>query len=148
MAIAWGLRTSLPNAYTIRVKKNLASTLEMSAIKEYTADEVAEHNSVDDLWVIYNGEVYDVTKYVDEHPGGEEVIVDVAGGDATEAFDDIGHSDEAREVLALLKIGKLQGGSIRTVETKVKGQLTLLGVPVPLVVAALVALGAAYYFLV
>lgn len=120
----------------------------MSAIKEYTADEVAEHNSVDDLWVIYNGEVYDVTKYVDEHPGGEEVIVDVAGGDATEAFDDIGHSDEAREVLALLKIGKLQGGSIRTVETKVKGQLTLLGVPVPLVVAAVVALGAAYYFLV
>lgn len=34
-----------------------------------------------------NGSVYDITQFVDEHPGGEEVLLDVAGQDATEAFD-------------------------------------------------------------
>ena len=34
-----------------------------------------------------NGSIYDITPFVDEHPGGEEVLLDVAGQDATEAFD-------------------------------------------------------------
>jgi hypothetical protein len=37
--------------------------------------------------------------------GGEEVLLDVGGQDATEAFEDVGHSDEAREILDGLKIG-------------------------------------------
>jgi hypothetical protein len=40
--------------------------------------------------------------------GGEEVLLDVAGHDATEAFEDVGHSDEAREILSGLQIGKLK----------------------------------------
>jgi cytochrome b involved in lipid metabolism len=40
--------------------------------------------------------------------GGEEVIMDVGGQDATEAFEDVGHSDEAREILASYKIGTLK----------------------------------------
>jgi cytochrome b involved in lipid metabolism len=40
--------------------------------------------------------------------GGEEVLLDVAGQDATEAFEDVGHSDEAREILAGLKVGTLK----------------------------------------
>lgn len=40
--------------------------------------------------------------------GGEEVLLDVAGQDASEAFEDVGHSDEAREILATLKIGNLK----------------------------------------
>lgn len=40
--------------------------------------------------------------------GGEEVLLDVAGQDATEAFEDVGHSDEARETLEQLKIGNLK----------------------------------------
>lgn len=40
--------------------------------------------------------------------GGEEVLLDVGGQDATEAFEDVGHSDEAREILAGLKIGTIQ----------------------------------------
>ncbi|OJD10187.1 hypothetical protein ACJ73_09903 [Blastomyces percursus] len=41
-------------------------------------------------------------------PGGEEVLLDVGGQDATEAFEDVGHSDEAREILEGLLIGKLK----------------------------------------
>ena len=40
--------------------------------------------------------------------GGDEVLLDVAGQDATEAFEDVGHSDEAREILATFLIGKLK----------------------------------------
>lgn len=59
----------------------------MSELKSYTADEVAQHNTRDDLWIIYEGKVYDASGYLDEHPGGEEVIIDCAGGDATGPFD-------------------------------------------------------------
>jgi len=38
--------------------------------------------------------VYDVTKYLDDHPGGSEIIVEYAGKDATDMFEDIGHSSE------------------------------------------------------
>ena len=40
--------------------------------------------------------------------GGEEVLLDVGGQDATEAFEDVGHSDEAREILDGLKVGDLK----------------------------------------
>jgi len=40
--------------------------------------------------------------------GGEEVLLDVGGQDATEAFEDVGHSDEAREILEGLLVGDLK----------------------------------------
>jgi len=81
--------------------------------EEITSEEVAAHNKKKDLWVVINGSVYDVTPFVDEHPGGEEVLLDVAGQDATEAFDDVGHSDEAREILQGFLKGKLKGGATK-----------------------------------
>lgn len=52
--------------------------------------------------------VYDVTSYLDDHPGGAEVMLDVAGKDADEFFEDIGHSNDAREELAKHVIGVLK----------------------------------------
>ncbi len=43
-----------------------------------------------------------------QHSGGEEVLLDVGGQDATEAFEDVGHSDEAREILDGLLVGNLK----------------------------------------
>lgn len=40
--------------------------------------------------------------------GGEEVLLDVGGQDATEAFEDVGHSDEARETLGGLLVADLK----------------------------------------
>lgn len=51
--------------------------------------------------------VYDVTKYLDGHPGGKDVLREVAGTDATEAFEEVGHSDEAREQLGPFYVGDL-----------------------------------------
>lgn len=49
--------------------------------------------------------MYDVTKYLDDHPGGAEVMLDVAGQNADEFFEDIGHSKEAREELKKHLVG-------------------------------------------
>ena len=76
-----------------------------------TAELVAKHNKEDDCWVIVHGKVYDVTKYLEDHPGGPEIITDLAGQDCSEEFDDVGHSTEASEILEGLYIGDLNGDS-------------------------------------
>jgi len=76
--------------------------------KELTYAECATHSSKKDLYMVIHDKVYDGTSFVDEHPGGEEVLLDVGGQDATEAFEDVGHSDEAREILDGLLIGTLK----------------------------------------
>lgn len=80
----------------------------MASTQEFTYQDVAEHNTKKDLYLVIHDVVYDATKFVDEHPGGEEVLLDVAGQDSTEAFEDVGHSDEARETLEALKVGTLK----------------------------------------
>jgi len=52
--------------------------------KSYTVAEVAQHNRKDDAWLIYENLVLDVTKWVAQHPGGEQTILRFAGMDATD----------------------------------------------------------------
>ncbi|KAL8984727.1 MAG: hypothetical protein Q9205_001376 [Flavoplaca limonia] len=80
----------------------------MSETQEMTFSDVADHNSKKDLFLVIHDKVYDATAFVDEHPGGEEVLLDVGGQDATEAFEDVGHSDEARQLLDGMEKGKLK----------------------------------------
>lgn len=49
-----------------------------------------------------------MTNYLDDHPGGAEVVLEVAGGDATNMFEDIGHSTDARTEMKKHQIGVLQ----------------------------------------
>jgi cytochrome b involved in lipid metabolism len=56
--------------------------------------------------------VYDVTAFLEDHPGGDDVLRDKAGQDATQAFEDIGHSPEAEQQMAKYAIGKLRGGKV------------------------------------
>ena len=52
---------------------------EKKQLKTITRAEVKEHSSEDDCWVIIANKVYDVTPFLDEHPGGPEIITESAG---------------------------------------------------------------------
>lgn len=53
--------------------------------------------------------VYDVTKYLEDHPGGAEVLAEAAGTDASEAFDNAGHSEDAFDIMDTFQVGTLKG---------------------------------------
>ncbi|KAF0314228.1 Cytochrome b5 [Amphibalanus amphitrite] len=76
-------------------------------MKVYSLKEVEEHASDKDVWMVIHDRVYNVTKFLDEHPGGEEVLKDMAGKVATENFEDVGHSTDAREMMKEFQIGEL-----------------------------------------
>ncbi|KAJ2934268.1 hypothetical protein H1R20_g2839, partial [Candolleomyces eurysporus] len=83
----------------------------MSDKKIVTLEELRAHKGRDSFYVLINGNVYDVTKFLDEHPGGDEVILAEGGQDATEAFEDVGHSDEARALLPDMLVGEFEQNS-------------------------------------
>ncbi|EJF62766.1 cytochrome b5 [Dichomitus squalens] len=85
--------------------------------KLVTYAELKEHSNKTSLYILLHEKVYDVTKFIDEHPGGDEVILAEAARDATEAFEDVGHSDEARALLKDLLVGDFE----KTDELKTKG---------------------------
>lgn len=76
-------------------------------VKYYTLEEIRVHNMCTDTWLIIHDKVYDITSFLEEHPGGEEVLLEQAGADATESFEDVGHSTDAREMLQQYFIGEL-----------------------------------------
>jgi cytochrome b involved in lipid metabolism len=51
-----------------------------------TEEAIAKHKTAEDCWLIVDGNVYDVTVFVAQHPGGSDLIVGYCGGDATAAF--------------------------------------------------------------
>ncbi|KAJ7719030.1 acyl-CoA dehydrogenase/oxidase [Mycena maculata] len=88
------------------------------AAKEYTAEEVAKHNKEGDLWVIMDGKVYNLSRFVDLHPGGSNVLFaeSIAGKDATQAFFGL----HRLEVLQRPQYARLQIGTIRDEESVIK----------------------------
>ena len=53
-----------------------------------------------------------VLQFLEEHPGGAEIMIEASGRDATEDFEDIGHSEEATNMLPKYKIGLLEVSEI------------------------------------
>jgi predicted heme/steroid binding protein len=70
----------------VATSSGAASSPPSSGANAYTVDEVAAHNKKDDIWVIIDGQVLDVTNFLPDHPGGEKAILLYAGRDATEEF--------------------------------------------------------------
>lgn len=71
--------------------------------------------------------MYDVTGFLLEHPGGDDIVIDSSGRDATREFEDVGHSGEARSQLEDLYIGELREPTeeelrVAEEEAKIKGE--------------------------
>lgn len=74
----------------------------------YTRGEVAEHSTDESLWCIVDHKVYDLTDFLEAHPGGNVVLQQVAGQDATTAFYNL-HRHEVLQKYSDLCIGTIQG---------------------------------------
>jgi len=56
-----------------------AVEVDEDALPEYSLEEVSKHASVDDMWIVIAGKVYDVTDWQHDHPGGDDVLQVNAG---------------------------------------------------------------------
>jgi cytochrome b involved in lipid metabolism len=66
----------------------------------YTLADVAKHNSGTSCWVAIHGNVYDLTNWIGQHPGGPQRILNICGTDATAAFT-AQHGGQARPAAEL-----------------------------------------------
>lgn len=74
----------------------------------FTWEEVAAHNSEESAWIAIDGSVYDITSFVDKHPGGREMILLAVGRDATDIFRSYHpFTDKPAKILAKHRIGSL-----------------------------------------
>lgn len=71
----------------------------------YTVEEVAQHNTREDLWIIVNDKVFDLTKFLKLHPGGAQPLVEWAGRDCTEVFYSLHRSSVLERYMDKLCIG-------------------------------------------
>ncbi len=74
---------------------------------QYTPEEVARHNKPDDLWIIIEDKVYDVTEWLKHHPGGQRPLLCMSGQDATAAFHGFHSKKVFNEQLPFFQIGVL-----------------------------------------
>lgn len=85
--------------------------LEAEAFNWISAEEVAKHKTASDCWTIIHGQVFDITKAIGSHPGGEAILAG-CGTDATEMFDSkpvtgTTHSEMARQNLDNFYLGDI-----------------------------------------
>lgn len=95
-------------------------------MKEYTREEVAAHNSGDkSAWIIIDGLVYNITSFAAMHPGGEKILLGVAGKDATEEFYALHRHEVLQKYAPKLLVGKIAGES-QKVSVQDGGSLSLV----------------------
>ncbi|CAI9764152.1 unnamed protein product [Fraxinus pennsylvanica] len=82
------------------------------APKVHTFEEVARHNKKEDCWLIISGKVYNVTPFLEEHPGGDEVLLTSTEKDATNDFEDVGHSDDAKVTMQQFYVGEIDESTL------------------------------------
>ncbi|ORY91154.1 hypothetical protein BCR43DRAFT_566717 [Syncephalastrum racemosum] len=76
----------------------------------FTMGQVLQHASESSCWFVYKGKVYDVTPFVRDHPGGQDILMPFAGTDVSDVLHDENlhvHSDAAYELLQEYYIGEL-----------------------------------------
>ncbi|KAL4803403.1 acyl-CoA dehydrogenase/oxidase [Aspergillus unguis] len=78
-------------------------------MKSFTRAEVSKNNTEDSLWCIIDHRVYDLTDFVDAHPGGSIVLQQIAGKDATTDFYNLHRHDVLLKYRDSLCIGTIQG---------------------------------------
>jgi len=111
-----------------------------------TYAELSNHSTEEDCWVLLNGIVYDITPFLAEHPGGPNVVTNLAGDDITEAFNDQGHSENAKEIAKKYEIGLIDTDSQKvSIKKRNNGGMTIKDWII-LLIGVAVAVAIAVYF--
>jgi cytochrome b involved in lipid metabolism len=77
--------------------------------KIYTMEEIAKHNSKESCWTVIRGEVYDLTNWINKHPGGADKILKICGKDGTDLFiKQHGGKEKPEKILEGFEIGALK----------------------------------------
>ena len=99
---------SVPSQTTVQSTSPSTSS---SLTNIVTTLEIQKHNTISDCWLILNNKAYDVTSYINQHPGGL-TIVPFCGKDGTDAYNlirgGIGHSNKATQLLQTYYVGDVQ----------------------------------------
>ena len=104
--------TATPTTQSSDTINNTSAQNTSQNVTTYTMTEIVKHSSESNCWLLINNIVYDVTKFISDHPGGVAQIIPYCGKEATKAFDTQGgrgrpHSPTADEMLKDYFIGNL-----------------------------------------
>lgn len=92
----------------------------MSTDRIITMEECAQHTTEASCWLCIDNKVYDVTKFLGDHPGGREPLRYASGKDATDEFNAINHTDQAKKIMLKHLIGTIHPKDARQVEATKK----------------------------
>lgn len=94
----WGSSIRKQDLQAIEQNKRIMA----ETLTQYSAAEVATHNSVTSCWSSIDGYIYDLTSFINLHPGGERAVAETCGIDGTAAFKEA-HNGSARKMAELQK---------------------------------------------
>ncbi|KAG0350901.1 hypothetical protein BG005_009588 [Podila minutissima] len=118
LEISWGKASGAP-ATSAPAPAPTPAPAPAPALRSITAAEVAKHDKDDDCWVIVNGQVLDVTKFLPDHPGGKKAILIFAGRDATVEFNMLHKPDVVEKYAPESIIGVLDTESLPSRPSKI-----------------------------
>jgi 4-hydroxysphinganine ceramide fatty acyl 2-hydroxylase len=90
----------------------LSSSTMSKRVRIYTAEDVASHKTESNCWLSRRGKVYNVSRFINDHPGGDDIILKYAGKDVNGVMagkdgESHEHSESAYDMLDEYQIGRL-----------------------------------------
>jgi len=82
---AHALSSPLARGLGLAVRINRGNS-EKGHLPHFTREEVFRHRKKEDCWIVLHGKVYDVTSWLNKHPGGAKLLLDHAGEDASVSY--------------------------------------------------------------
>ncbi|KAL3535691.1 hypothetical protein ACH5RR_004152 [Cinchona calisaya] len=107
LCLLLGMLVIIPRLLKSDQGKKVVSNANFKTSKTYSRAEVLLHNRRTDCWIIIKDKVYDVTSYVEEHPGGDAILAH-AGDDSTVGFFGPQHATRVFDMIEDFYIGDLQ----------------------------------------
>lgn len=132
----WGNSAAPAEKAAAAAQSSKATDDENASLPVISLEEVHKHRNADSIWVTYEGIVYDVTPFINNHPGGKELLLTAGGLDLGHFFGNYKvhtQSDKAHDYLAGMKIGRLTAEDARiaqrstTPEVHVESRMRVLG---------------------